>query len=85
MRLDVFLKISRLVPRRTVAQALCDGGKVFLNGSPAKSSKEVKVGDVLSIQRGDSTTTVRIEVVPLSTHLPKQSASALYSIVTADI
>ena len=54
MRLDKYLKVSRLIKRRTVANEACDGGHVTVNGRPAKASYDVKVGDVLAITDGDN-------------------------------
>ena len=60
MRLDKFLKVSRLIKRRTVANEACDGGRVSVNGTPAKASREVKPGDVIEIRFGERT--LRVEV-----------------------
>ena len=59
MRLDKFLKVSRLIKRRTVANEACDAGRVLVNGSVAKASVKVKVGDIIEIQFG--TRTVKVE------------------------
>lgn len=64
MRLDLFLKVTRLIPRRTIAQALCDGGKVTINGAVAKSAREVKVGDLLVIENRHKRYTVRALIIP---------------------
>lgn len=64
MRLDMFLKVSRLVPRRTVAQHLCDAGAVWINDLPAKSARLVKPGDILILHLRHRRLTVRILVVP---------------------
>ena len=61
MRLDKFLKVSRLIKRRTVANEACDAGRVLVNGSGAKASVKVKVGDIIEIQFG--TRTVKVEVL----------------------
>ena len=53
MRLDKYLKISRLIKRRTVANEACDAGRVFVNGKPARASYDVKVGDLLELQLGE--------------------------------
>ena len=63
MRLDKFLKVSRLIKRRTVANEACDAGRVLVNGKPAKASVKVKVGDVIEIQFG--TKTVKVEVLDI--------------------
>lgn len=60
MRLDKWLKVSRLIKRRTVANEACDAGKVTANGRPVKASYEVKPGDVLSLTFGERTTTVKV-------------------------
>ena len=61
MRLDKFLKVSRLIKRRTVANEACDAGRVLVNGKAAKASVKVKVGDIIEIQFG--TKTVKVEVI----------------------
>lgn len=60
MRLDKYLKVSRLIKRRTVAKEICDGGKVKINGRPAKASSEVKIGDRLEIGFGQRQLTAEI-------------------------
>lgn len=82
MRLDMFLKVSRLVPRRSVAQEFCDRGLVEVNGSTAKSSKEVKVGDEVTIRRRNRVTRIEISEVPTSKQVAKSSASELYRVVS---
>ena len=83
MRLDVFLKQSRLVLRRTLAQEMCEAGAVKLNGARAKSSREVKVGDLLSIRQRGRITTVRVCEVP--TRPPsKAQAASLYEAVSTE-
>ncbi len=76
MRLDKFLKVSRLIKRRTVANEACDNDRVTVNGRPAKASYEVKVGDKLSIAFGSRTLTV--EVLAVADAVRKDDASALY-------
>lgn len=66
MRLDLYLKLTRLIPRRTIAQALCDGGKVALNGATAKSSREVRTGDLIAIENRGKRISVRALAVPTS-------------------
>jgi len=77
MRLDVYLKLSRLVPRRTVAQQLCETGAVSVNGIRAKSAREVHEGDLLSIQRSDKLTAIRILRIPARPP-SKAAASTFY-------
>ena len=76
MRLDKFLKVSRLIKRRAVANEACDGGRVSGNGAPAKASREVKAGDVIEIRFGERTT--RVEVLNVAEAVPKADAAALY-------
>ena len=76
MRLDKWLKVSRLIKRRTVAQEACDGGRVSLNGRTAKPSAEVKVGVILEISFGAKT--VRAEVLSVQETVKKDDAAAMY-------
>lgn len=80
MRLDLFLKLSRLVPRRTIAQQMCEAGAVRLNRMPAKSAREVRVGDEIAIRQRGRITTVRVAEVPLKPP-PKAQAATLYEIL----
>ena len=63
MRLDKFLKLSRLIKRRTVANEACDAGRVSLNGKVARASAEVKAGDIIEIQVGNKVTTAKVKLV----------------------
>ncbi|HHU22189.1 MAG TPA: RNA-binding S4 domain-containing protein [Clostridiales bacterium] len=76
MRLDKFLKVSRLIKRRTVANEACDGGRVLVNGKPAKASYEVKIGDILEVAFGQRT--LKVEVLAVSEHATKSEAPAMY-------
>lgn len=76
MRLDKFLKVSRLIKRRTVANEACDAGRVLVNGNVAKASVKVKVGDVIEIQFG--TRTVKVEVTDLRDTTKKDEAAELF-------
>lgn len=76
MRLDKFLKVSRLIKRRTVANEACDGGRVSVNGAPAKASRELKIGDVIELRFGERT--VRVEVASLAENTAKADAPAMY-------
>ena len=76
MRLDKFLKVSRLIKRRTVANEACDNARVTVNGRPAKASYDVKVGDVLAIQFGQRT--LRVEVLQVAETVRKDDAVGLY-------
>lgn len=76
MRLDKFLKISRLIKRRTVANEACDAGRVMVNGKVAKASVNIKVGDVIEIQFGEKT--VKVEVLDVQETMKKEVAAELY-------
>ena len=76
MRLDKYLKVSRLIKRRTVANDAADGGRVLVNGAPAKPSKDIKPGDVIEIRFGARV--VRVEVVSVSENAAKADAPAMY-------
>ena len=76
MRLDKYLKVSRLIKRRTVANEACDGGRVMINGTPAKASREVKPGDVIEIRFGARTT--KVEVISIAENATKADAPAMY-------
>lgn len=76
MRLDKYLKVSRLIKRRTVANEACDAGRVFVNEKPAKASVNVKVGDVIEIQFG--TRTVKVEVTSIAETVKKDEAKEMY-------
>lgn len=79
MRLDKFLKVSRLIKRRTVAQDVSDQGRVMLNGREAKKSSTVKVGDELTIRFGQKSVTVRVESIAETTR--KDEAAAMYTVL----
>jgi ribosomal 50S subunit-recycling heat shock protein len=85
MRLDVFLKASRLCPRRTVAQKLCDAGLVWLNGTRAKSAHQVKPSDEIVIRRRDKITTIRVVSVPQRHQVSKDEAHGLYELLTEEL
>lgn len=76
MRLDKFLKVSRLIKRRTVANEACDAGRVMVNDKPAKASVQVKPGDVIEIQFG--TRNVKVEVLELKDTTKKDEAADLF-------
>lgn len=82
MRLDLFLKLSRLCPRRTIAQELCDAGVVLLNGRSAKSGHTVKVGDEITIRLRHRETAVRIMKVPHSTNVSRRDAGGLIEVLS---
>lgn len=81
MRLDKYLKVSRLIKRRTVANEACDNARVTVNGRPAKASYDVKVGDKLQIQFG--TKTLHIEVLQVAESVRKDDACAMYREITS--
>lgn len=76
MRLDKFLKVSRIIKRRTVANEACDAGRVLVNDKPAKASTNVKVGDVLTIQFGNKE--VRAEILDVQETVKKDEAKELF-------
>ncbi|MCL2563295.1 MAG: RNA-binding S4 domain-containing protein [Oscillospiraceae bacterium] len=76
MRLDKYLKVSRLIKRRTVANEACDNGRVSVNGRPVRASYAVRAGDVIEIQIGQRTT--RVEVLSVAEHVGKGEAAAMY-------
>ena len=76
MRLDKYLKVSRLIKRRTVANEACDAGRVTVNGSVAKASVKVKPGDIIEIQFG--TKTVKVEVLDIQETTKKEEAKDLF-------
>jgi ribosomal 50S subunit-recycling heat shock protein len=84
MRLDLFLKASRLCSRRTVAQRFCDAGRVSINGSSAKSSHAVKAGDEILIRRFSKLTTLRVLSVPIARQISRKEAATLYEILSEE-
>jgi ribosomal 50S subunit-recycling heat shock protein len=82
MRLDQFLRASRLVVRRTVAQELCEAGAVSVNGAAARSSRTVREGDEISVRRRDRALTVRVLKVPQTKQVSRADASSFYEIVS---
>jgi ribosomal 50S subunit-recycling heat shock protein len=81
MRLDLFLKASRLVIRRSVARQLCDANRVKVNGLAAKASKEIKIGDEIMIVRGEKRTLVRVIEVPGTKQVSKGAAASLVEVI----
>lgn len=76
MRLDKFLKVSRLIKRRTVANEACDAGRVMVNGKPAKASLNVKAGDMIEIAFGNKS--VKVEVLQIADTSRKEEAKELF-------
>ena len=81
MRLDQFLKLARIVKRRSVAKELCDSGAVKLNGIPVKPSKEVKEGDVVEVDTLTRYLKVEVVKVPSNRNVSKKEARELYQVV----
>ncbi len=79
MRLDKYLKVSRLIKRRTVANEACDAGKVLVNGKPARASYDVKVGDVIEIALGARQ--LRARVIAVQETVAKNDAAMLYEVL----
>lgn len=79
MRLDKYLKNSRLIKRRTIANEACDAGKVTVNGKIARASYDVKENDVIEIQMG--TRPVKVRVLVVSEHATKADAAQMYEVV----
>jgi len=79
MRIDKYLKISRIIKRRTIAQEACDSGRVLINDKLAKSSTDVKVGDIIEIRFGNNT--AKYEVLEVKEHVRKEETDNMYRIV----
>lgn len=77
MRLDKFLKVSRLIKRRTVANDVCDSARVFVNNNPAKPDKQLKIGDIISIEYKNALKSYKVLQVP-NGNVPVNMASELY-------
>ena len=80
MRLDKFLKVSRVIKRRTVANDACDGGRVFLNGRQAKPGADVKPGDTVEVAFAGGS--VKFEILRVAETVSKDEASAMYRIIS---
>lgn len=85
MRLDLFLKATRLIARRTLAQKFCDAGLISVNSAAAKSSREIKIGDEIKIKKGNRLTTVTVLQVPDKKQVSKQDAVNLYQIMSQEV
>ena len=79
MRLDKYLKVSRLIKRRPVANEACDAGRVIVNGKPAKASLNVKIGDTIEIRFGDKV--VKVEILSVEETYDKEKAKELYKVL----
>ena len=80
MRLDKYLKVSRIIKRRTVANEVCDAGRVQVNGKVARASYDVRIGDVIEIQMGEHL--LRARVLLVNEHATKADASAMFEILS---
>ena len=80
MRIDKFLKVSRLIKRRSVANEACDGERISVNGRQVKASYQVKLGDVIEIAYGQRT--LRVEVTAITENATKEAAAAMYKELT---
>ena len=80
MRLDKYLKVSRIIKRRTIANEACDGSHVSVNGRPAKASYDVKLGDVIEIAFGSRT--LRVRVVSIMDSTKKTDAAEMYEVIS---
>ncbi len=79
MRLDKYLKVSRIIKRRTVANEACDAGRVLVNGKPARASYDVKVGDILEIALGAHP--IKAEVLSINEYAKKEEAGLMYKMI----
>ena len=79
MRLDKFLKVSRIIKRRTIANEACDGGRVMVNGKVAKASATVKAGDIIEIRFGEKV--FKAEILNVAEHVLKNEAAELYKVI----
>ena len=80
MRLDKFLKVSRLIKRRTVANTVSDMGRVLVNGNPAKPAKQLKAGDIIEIEYANRTEKVEVLIIPTG-NVSIQDSSKLYKVI----
>jgi len=82
VRIDKYLKVSRIIKRRTIANEACDAGRVMVNGKPVKASYDVKIGDVIEIRFGDKTT--KLEVLQVKETVRKEDAAGMYQMIGAN-
>lgn len=80
MRLDKFLKVSRLIKRRTVANSVSEMGRVLVNGNPAKPAKQLKIGDIIEIEYSNRTEKVEVLIIPTG-NVSIQDSSTLYKVI----
>ena len=79
MRLDKYLKVSRIIKRRTLANDACDAGKVLVNDKAARASYEIKIGDIVIINMGKNP--IKFEVITISEHVNKDNAVLMYKVI----
>ncbi len=79
MRLDKYLKVARIIKRRTIANEACDAGRIQLNGKVAKAGSEVKIGDIISVRFGDKS--YKYEVLNINEHAGKTDAASLFKAI----
>lgn len=79
MRVDKFLKVSRIIKRRAIANEACDQGRIMVNGRVVKASYDVKEDDILEIKMGERIT--KVQVVAIAEHVLKNDASSLYKVI----
>lgn len=79
MRLDKYLKVTRIIKRRTAANEACDAGKIEVNGKPARASYDVKVGDVIAVNMGQRP--LKVEVLNVSEYATKENAAENYRVI----
>ena len=79
MRLDKYLKVTRLIKRRAIANEACDAGKIEVNGKPARASYDVKVGDVIAVNMGQRP--LKVEVLNVSEYATKENAAENYRVI----
>lgn len=80
MRLDKYLKVSRIIKRRTIANSVCDAGKVFVNGKAARASYDVKIDDIIDLEFGKNN--LRVQVVNINEYSKKDDASNMYRVLS---
>ncbi|ADK17176.1 MULTISPECIES: RNA-binding S4 domain-containing protein [Clostridium] len=82
MRLDKYLKVSRIIKRRTVAKEACEGGRVAINGKVAKPSVEVKEGDIIEIKYANKC--LKAEILNIAAHVTKENVQSMYRIISTE-
>lgn len=80
MRLDKYLKVSRIIKRRTIAKEVCEGGRVSINGKVAKPSTEISEGDIIEIQYANKS--LKAKILKVAEHVTKENVSSMYEIIS---